>query len=120
MKKMFFFSVLFLILTLSNNAQDSKHIKSSPKNCPVKVLITPQDKNICLLSLNKQLYLATMNDIQWIDSKYVSTIQMYLPETEQYKLLLSKSEVKDVEVMCVFEITTVKDAKLPEKFIIQK
>lgn len=94
--------------------------KGLEKENKVTLIANPDDENICLISLNKQLFIALPSDVRLIDSKYISTIKMYLPENEEYDFYimeLEKSEYKDVHVEAVIEITTLEGAKLPERFI---
>lgn len=82
----------------------------------VKVLSMVEGQPKCLLLLNERFYLVSMSDIQLIDKEQVETIQMYMPDSEEFKLLVTlvKGETKDI--MSAFKIKTRAGFELPDKF----
>lgn len=87
------------------------------KDTVVKVLVAPSEKDRCLLKLNEQLYVVTVNDIKLIDKTQISSIQMYMPGMKEYNALVTKVNMADEKMVCVFCISTKPGAKLPSKFV---
>lgn len=87
------------------------------KETVVNVLVDSLEKDKCLLQLDKQLYVVTMNDIQLIDKNQISTIQMYMPEMKEYNELVDKANMTDIKIVCVFCISMKPGSKLPSKFV---
>lgn len=96
-------------------AQNQLENKISADSC-VKILIAPTEKSALLLELNGDLFLASMKDIQSIDSKIISTILMYNPDTKECDSLILKSKVEGVELTRIFKINTKEGEKLPLQF----
>lgn len=112
MKKLYLlclFTLGILPVCLSQNIEKNK-------NTPVKVLIDSSEKEKCLLQLDKQLYLVSIKDIQLIDKAQILSIQMYMPEMDDYNELVSKARLANEKIVCVFKISTKPGTTLPPEF----
>lgn len=116
MKKLYLLCLFlsgFLSVCISQNIDREK-------NTSVKVLVTSSEKEKCLLQMDKQLYLVSLKDIQLIDKAQILSIQMYMPGMEDYDTLVSKAELTNEKIVCLFKISTKPGAKLPTKFVNEK
>lgn len=116
MKKLYLlclFTLGILPVCLSQNIEKNK-------NTPVKVLIDSSEKEKCLLQLDKQLYLVSIKDIQLIDKEHILSIQMYMPGMDDFNELVSKADLTDEKIVCVFKISTKPGVTLPSKFVDEK
>lgn len=113
MKKFYllcFFMLGILPVCISQNIEKNK-------NTPVKTLVDSSEKEKCLLQLNKQLYLVSINDIQLIDKEHILSIQMYMPGMDDFNELVYKANMTNEKITCVFKVSTKSGAKLPSKFV---
>lgn len=111
MKKVCLLCLLMLGFVSASVAQNVEE-----KKMTVKVLAAPAEKNKCLLELDGMLYLVTVNDVQLINKEHIASIQMYMPGTEEFQLLITKAKLKDENIGCAFCISTHPGTKLPAKF----
>ncbi len=119
MKKYIFCFILFLIVVFPIKAQKNKYSKDKVIENKVVDITTPADSIVCLLSLNKQLFLSTITTIQLIDKNDILSIKMYSPNDEEYKLAVENIKIiaiKNKRVVGFFVIELRKDVKLPKIF----
>lgn len=58
----------------------------------------------------------SIKDIQLIDKAQILSIQMYMPEMDDYNELVSKARLANEKIVCVFKISTKPGTTLPPKF----
>ena len=108
-----------MIVVFPIKAQKNKYSKDKVIENKVVDITTPADSIVCLLSLNKQLFLSTITTIQLIDKNDILSIKMYSPNDEEYKLAVENIKIiaiKNKRVVGFFVIELRKDVKLPKIF----
>lgn len=109
-----FYLLFFLFASVPLNGKNHKHTKTNFID-----ITSPADSVICLILLNNQLFLSTINNMQLIDKENILSIKMYSPEEIEYKSIIKNIKMRNEKIKKIlgyFVIETKKSIKLPKTF----
>lgn len=109
-------NLVLLLLCIFSLAMFAQQHPNDKKKEELTYLVERNEKGVCLIMLNKKGFVATMSDVQLIDKKIVTDIKMFTPGNDTFNLYMKSYKQDFSNVIAVFEITTVKNAILPDKF----
>lgn len=111
MKVVYFMMLcMFPFMAYSQSASKGKEPKE------LNVLVSSEEKDVLLLSLNEEMFLITMKDIKDIAQKDIESIQMHLPGTSSFDSFVDEYKSTYPHIQAVFEIVTKEGTVLPKKY----
>lgn len=85
----------------------------------ITLIASPEDKDICVIKVNEDYFLAHVSDIRLFNSRIMKFIELYLPDNDVFKRIKKEQPSLFKHIQAVAVIETTEGGKLPDKFVKQ-
>ena len=82
----------------------------------VTLIASPKDKDVCVIKIDKDYFLAHVSDVRLINPLAMESIELFLPDSDYFKCVKKEQPVLFENIQAVFVIEKKKGKKLPNKF----